>query len=431
MAVVRPFRAIHYNPDKVKLEDAIAPPYDVISRTHQGELFRRDPHNVVRLILGNGLPSEIEGNDWYERAYHFLEKWRGEKVLVQDARPAFYLLAQNFRNPETEEDLERKALLGLLRLEPFVKKVVLPHERTHSLPKMDRLNLIRSVRANFSSIFCLYEDTGAVLARIFELYRGHRPWVRVRDDQGVLHTVWRVSDASAVKSIQHTFQRKTLLIADGHHRYETALTYAEERRQYGDGSLAPHDFVLVSLVNVEDAGLLVFPTHRVVHGVAHFSSEKFLEALETHFRLKRCKPNELVAQLHQVSEKVRAFGVYVGHNQVFLATLADAKAYARVMPRAKPRAWRDLDLACLEVIVLRMILGIEEEKLEQKLFYTRSLREALAKVDAGEGQAALIVRPTPVRLVKALARARELMPQKSTYFYPKFPSGLLVYSHEA
>ncbi len=431
MAVVRPFRAIHYNPDKVKLEASIAPPYDVISRTHQGELFRRDPHNIVRLILGNGLPAEIEGNDWYERAYHYLEKWREEKVLMQDARPAFYLLAQAYRNPETEEELERMALLGLLRLEPFVKKVVLPHERTHSLPKIDRLNLIRSVRANFSSIFCLYEDTGAVMKRISELYRGQKPWAKVRDDQGVLHTVWRISDASAIAGIQQTFQRKTLLIADGHHRYETALTYAEERRRHGDGSLQPHDFVLVSLVNVDDAGLLVLPTHRVVHGVAHFSRESFLEALETHFRLKRCKPNELSARLRGESEKTRAFGVYLGLNQSFLATLADAQAYARVMPRSKPRAWRDLDLACLEIIVLRMILGIEEEKLEQKLFYTRSTREAFSKVDAGEGQVALIVRPTPVRLVKALARARELMPQKSTYFYPKFPSGLVIYSHEA
>lgn len=414
MADVRPLRALHYDLARVgPLAGVIAPPYDVIDPEQRAALAARSPHNVV----GIDLPA---GDDPYAAAAALLREWQDEGAVVRDEAPALWALAQDYTGPDGARRT-RQGIFARVRVEDYGPGRIRPHERTHPGPKEDRLRLTRATRANLSPIFSLYADaTGGARAALSAVTQA-APWAQADDDDGTANRLWRIGDPAAIAAIQAALAGAELLIADGHHRYETARVYAEELGGEGE-----HRYVLMLLVALEDPGLTVFPTHRLVSGLAHHpeKQEALAAALRAHFAVAELASADELAPPE--GETVR-IGYVDGHvRRPFMLTLSDNAAVAAALPGAS-EAYRHLDTAVLEALVLKGALGLSEDDIShfRGLGYARSFTEARALVDDGTYDAAFYMAPTPVARIAAVAAAGETMPPKSTYFYPKVPTGLL------
>lgn len=438
MAKIAPFRAVRYNLEKIQDPAHVtAPPYDVISPQLQEELYRRSPFNLVRLILGKIEDSDDETDNRYTRAAGFFQQWLEDGILSRDAQSSIYLYDEEYQ-VEGLGTVVRKGFIALARLEDFATGMVKPHEKTLSGPKADRLQLTKACKANFSPIFGLYSDPCCVQEALTWELKKRTPDVEVTDDEGVVHRLWQVTDGTVIKKVCDLLENKPLFIADGHHRYETALNYRDFRRgQCADFSGKElFNFVLMYFANMEDQGMLIFPTHRLVHGLESFRLEPFLAALKGYFEVEAhtFDPDDAESRrevrdiLNNKGEAKPAIGLFAGGRTLYLLTLKDAKIMDAFFDDKASKALRTLDVSILHRLVLEKLLHITPEAQEQQtnLRYVKNFDEPFSLVQSGEFQLAFLMNATRMTQVRDVANAGEKMPQKSTYFYPKLLSGLVI-----
>lgn len=414
MADVRPLRALHYDPDRTGgLQNVVAPPYDVIYREGRALLLERSPYNVVTI----DLPLAADG-DPYAHAAAILTQWRVDGVVTQDAEPALWPLEQAYVGPDGRR-LTRRGFLARVRVEDYGAGRIRPHERTHPGPKDDRLRLTRATRTNLSPIFALYSDPENRARSALATATTASPWGQTVDPDGTITRLWRAADPAVIQEVRTATAAAELLIADGHHRYETARAYAEEI-----GGEGPHRYVLMCLVALQDPGLTVFPTHRLVRNLSPGQWRALEETIAASFEEVRLASLD---QLPPHENERMEIGYLDGRTkQPYRLVLRDAAAADAAMPgRSEP--YRRLDTAVTEALLLKGALGMSDAQIDHLdgLGYARDDRQAIELVLAGEYDAALFMAPTSVRRVRDVARSGESMPPKSTYFFPKVPTGLL------
>jgi len=414
VADVQPLRTLRYEPRAVgSLEDVIAPPYDVIDAELRAQLAGRSPFNVVEIDLP-------EGDDPYMHARDTLDAWRQQGILTREREPALWVLQQDYRAPDGS-DRTRRGFFARVRVEDYGAGRIRPHERTHPGPKEDRLRLTRATRANLSPIFSLFPDPEGAASEAIASAAGEDPFAQAADLDGTRNTLWRVGDPDAIAALQAPLLDAELLIADGHHRYETARVYAEEVGGEGE-----HRYVLMLLTPLSDPGLTIFPTHRLLTGLKESSEkqEALGAALKRDFDVEEISAEELEPAAN--NGRVQ-FGYMDSHfKQPYLLTLKDQSIADRAL-EGKPEPYRRLDTAVLEALALRGALGMSEEDIAEKhgLDYSKDFADARDAVESGRADAAFFMAPTPVDQVREVAEAGESMPPKSTYFYPKIPTGLV------
>lgn len=424
MVDILPFCGVRYDPAAIggDLSDLVAPPYDVISPAEQAALYEKHPANVVRLILGRE-------DDKYAQAARLFREWLGSGVLKADDEPALYVYHQTFADPATGRAApERMGLICLMKLEDYSTGHVLPHEKTLTGPKTDRLELLRATEAQFESIYGLYSDPDQSVQSFLREYDDRETVIeRVEGLIGSSHRIERISDSNAHAILRDLLADTSVFIADGHHRYETALTYREEvRRAQPKDTPLPADYILITLTALEDEGLLVLPTHRLVRNVPPEKIAALLDALAARFTLSNSSPEAVEAEIAAQSDMGKiAFGVVLPPNQVHLAVL-NSSADEAAGPNA-PAAKR-LPVTLLGSLILEPCLGIDAAAVaaEGHVSYTRELAEAVAAVERGEALAAFLLGRPTVAEIKDVSLAGDVMPQKSTFFYPKLLSGLVL-----
>jgi uncharacterized protein (DUF1015 family) len=413
MAQIEPLKALRYEPSVAgPLQDLVAPPYDVIDDAQRAELAARSPYNVVRIDLPEGDP------DPYAAAAAELQRWRDESAVVRDDEPAVWALAQDYTGPDGRS-FTRRGFLARVRIEDYGPGRIRPHERTHPGPKEDRLRLTRATRANLSPIFALFSDPDEAAWAALQPHTAQAPSGETRDDDGTLNRLWRVTDTAAIEAVRAATAPAELLIADGHHRYETARVYAEEIGGEGD-----HRYVLMHLVAMQDPGLTVFPTHRLVKGLVSEQHEALATAIRRDWDIEA---------LHDEADLVPPAGdrVTIGYmdshfTRPFRLTLkSPAIADAALPDHAEP--YRRLDTAVTEALLLKGALGLTDEHIDHLdgFGYARDAAQARELLHSKAYDAAFFMAPTPVERIQAVAEAGESMPPKSTYFFPKVPTGLL------
>jgi uncharacterized protein (DUF1015 family) len=432
MARVRPFAAYRYAAAERDISALTAPPYDVISPEQREQLLRRDEHNVVALELPDGpLDPNTPGNR-YETGAATWNTWREQGVLKRDLVPSVYVLEQH--TPNGERTVRRRAFIVEVGLEPFSAGVVLPHERT--LPKAlgDRFELIRATKANLSQVLGLFDDPAGETDAIFDAVTGGNPIATATDDDGVTSSLWMTADPELAEALAAIFASKQVFIADGHHRYTTALAFRDEQRAKatanGDHPLDPaYDFVMMALVNMDDPELVVMPTHRVADAAAGFEPAAFWRALETHFDVAPLADKTPEIALEEADRP--SFVVAVrGDASPKLVTLRDDVDADEAIPLRRSQAWKGLDVAVLQELILDPLLGIHPDRPEtlERLSFVKDAHVALART--ADHDVAFLLRPTRMDQLREVALAGETMPQKSTYFYPKLLSGLVFRSAE-
>ncbi|HET9921789.1 MAG TPA: DUF1015 domain-containing protein [Ktedonobacteraceae bacterium] len=432
MAEVQPLRGIRYNREAVgDLAQVVTPPFDVISSKAQEAYYARSPYNVIRLELTKGEPGDHGLNTRYTRAAATYGEWRYNGVLGQDERPAFYLYQQRFMHGG--QTYTRTSLLARVRLEPWSAKVVLPHERTLSKPKDDRLHLLQATATQFSPLMTLYEDPQGRIRRLLSRYAA-QPEVTITDEAQEQHLLQPITDEEQITLIQDFFAERQLFIADGHHRYETALNYRREVRERLKDAADTEDaanYVMMALVDIDDPGMLVLPTHRLLHGLSEQAlSQLTRQNLEQYFAVQELgltvDGEALLKQLAQSGQQAPSL-VLRTPEQTWLLSLNE-QGRGHVAQSGHAPAWNELDVAVAHKLVLEALLGLSEADITagQNVYYVHDAEEALQAVTRDEAQAALLLNATRVRQISEVAKADELMPQKSTYFYPKLITGLVM-----
>ncbi len=412
MAQIEPLRALHYDLGVTGgLQDVLAPPYDVIDATQRAELEARSPYNVVRIDLPRG-------DQPYEQAARQLAAWRAEGAIVQDEEPALWALAQEYTAPGGARRT-RHGILARVRVEQYGPGRIRPHERTHPGPKEDRLRLTRATRANLSPIFSLFSDPLGRVAGALAPSTSVEPWAQATDGDGTVNRLWRVGEGHAIQTVQESLASAELLIADGHHRYETARVYADQV-----GGEGPHRYVLMCLVALQDPGLTVFPIHRLIKDLGPGQRDALAAALARDFEIETLPDPGALAPAS--GDRVRIGYIDAYARRPSMLTLKDpAIADAVLAGHAEP--YRHLDTAVLEALVLRGALQMSDGDIDrlENLGYARDFEQALELVGSSDYDAAFFMAPTPIERVQAVAGTGESMPPKSTYFFPKVPTGLL------
>ena len=418
MATVRPFQGILYDPKRVDLSQVVAPPYDVISPADQRRYYRQDPHNVVRLIAGEVHPTDTPEDNKYTRAAGFFQQWLADGILRREAGPGLYVYQHQFVDPINSQERVRRGLLGVVELEPFGSGV-LPHEQTHARAKADRLSLTRAVVANLSPVFALYEDPASAVGPIINSAIAAPPRLSITGEDGDQHTLWSISGAEQTHELAEVFSASRLYIADGHHRYETALNFRNKQRQdHPEASPdAAFNFVLMLLVDVADPGLTILPTHRLLHDFERFDAALVSRLGSRHRVTPRPDRAALLAAMQEPT---------TGHRIGIALTPTDYVTVDVEHAGAEDPVSR-LDVSVLHQEILQRELGLEPAELESEryLSYSRDVGGLLDRVETGAGQAAFLLRPPAVSDVVEVARAGQVMPQKSTYFFPKPASGIV------
>jgi uncharacterized protein (DUF1015 family) len=453
MAHIAPFRALRYDPVRVSLPQVLTQPYDKITPEMQDRYYAASPHNLVRIILGKQQPTDHARDNKYTRAAEFFRDWRRQGTFLQDAQPALYLYLQHFTIPGSRTEVERRGFVALGRIEDYSAGIVFRHEQTLAKPKADRLELLRATRAHFGQIFMLYSDPAAEIDSV--LAPGDNPDVEARDEYGVLHRVWKIADPSLINLVRGKMRDKRLIIADGHHRYETALTYRNERRAMaasasaggvprehssenllprpGEPENAPYELVMMTFINMESPGLVILPTHRIVHGLTSFTADALHDGARAYFSVEDVDPSIDAARANAILREAGQTGtalLAVTANRAFLLDTPQAigsNTFAGLSLRQQ-----SLDVAQLHKCLLEGVLGISEKAIceQQHIGYSRDTGEALAQVRRGAANVAFLMNPVHIQQVRDIALAGEVLPQKSTDFYPKLLSGLTIYALE-
>lgn len=432
MTKIRPFRGLRYNPDKFcDLSDVITMPYDRIHDAEQAQYYDLSAYNFVRAILGRRTSADNDENNVYTRARGYLHNWLAEEIFIRDPAPALYVLEQTFTTPNGAV-YTRRGLTAALELSKFDEGVVLPHEHTLSGPKVDRLNLTRATAMAWEHIFMLYPDeAGAVNALLQPFLDSHMPAL-VREkviEPDVEQAFWVVNDPALIEAVVAEMATKQpLIIADGHHRYETALNYRDEMRaQHPDAPAdAAFNYVMVTFVSMSDPGLVVLPTHRLIHSYTKMDGKALLKALEPYFIVEPVADRAaLEAGLAAAAPDHPRFGFYDG--EYALLTLKTLNAMAALAPDRDPH-WRALDVAVLHELVIEHVMGLSKESVRrlENLAYLRDPDPGYIAVDKGEANFMFLLNPTRIEQVRACTVAGERMPQKSTDFFPKIVSGLVA-----
>lgn len=442
MARIYPFRAWRYNPGMVRTEDVVTQPYDKITPAMQQAYYQRSPYNLVRIILG--LPELFDSPDAnvYTRAAANFQDWRAQGVLKQDKESAVYAYSQQYEVPGSPGAIqERKGFIALGELVDYSQRIVFRHERTLAKPKSDRLNLLRATRAHFGQIFMLYSDPVQTAEKLL-FANPKTPDAEVTDEYGVLHRVWKVVDVGTINMLLSAMQDKKLIIADGHHRYETALNYS---REHPAGAEANHErptsslpqppypaaATMMTFVNMDSAGLTILPTHRVVHGLSGFQPAQFLERAAKYFDVTPVAVTQDAAGLlHALAEAGKAGTCFLAVTGEGISLLAARKAAMETRLADQPERQRRLDIVQLHSVVLEDLLGISAQAVldQTNLRYLRDAAEAMQQVRAGDANIAFLMNPVSLDQLREVAFAGDVMPQKSTDFYPKLLSGLAIYA---
>jgi uncharacterized protein (DUF1015 family) len=439
MAEIIPFRALRYDPQRVPdLAEVATPPYDVISPDAQRRYYARHPYNVIRLILAKGAPPGSAGSTRYEAAAQTYVAWRRDGILRRDAEPAIYLYEQEFAWGNGRR-LRRRGLLAMIRLHDYADGVVFPHERTFSRHKDDRLQLMRACPANLEAILGFYPGPNPTVEAILDRTMETDPAVSLIDEDGFGHRVWLLQASEEMGAIQAALRDRPVVIADGHHRYETALNFRNERQAHDP---APPEaarrrldsFVLMNLVQVDDPGLVILPTHRVIRGRPACLGEALRATLTRHFTIAAFPLDDVdpLPGLRRALDdlgrrKGIACGLYVGGPEVLVLELLDESIPQTLRAEGRAPAYARLDVAVLHRLVIEGILEIPAaQQSDDAIQYTRDEAEALRAVRSGEAALTMFLNPPRVEQVQAVAMAGERMPQKSTFFFPKVLTGLVI-----
>lgn len=441
MARVYPFRAIRYNPSLVRVEDCVTQPYDKITPGMQQAYYQKSPYNLVRIILG--LPELFDGNetgDVYTRAARDFKDWRENDILMQEVEPCVFAYSQQFSVPNSNgKTLERRGFIAIGGLHDYNEGVVFRHEQTLSKPKSDRLNLLRATRAHFGQIFMLYSDPGLTAEKLL-FSDDAMPDIEVTDEYDVLHRVWKISDPNTINILTSELADKKLIIADGHHRYETALNYSKEHAPEKAASTERNNYslpqppypeaaVMMTFVNMDAEGLVILPTHRVVFGLPNFDAAAFLEKAKPYFDAQKIASNEtsdLLAKLSAANPDKTVFIAATKQGNYLLT--AKPEAVAKTLGSVTERQ-RQLDIVQLHSLVLEQLLNITPEAIREQtnLRYVRDAGEAVEQVARGEADVTFLMNPVTMDQLREVAFAGDVMPQKSTDFFPKLLSGLAIY----
>ena len=441
MAQLFPFSVYRYNPAKTDPAKVLTQPYDKISPEMQVRYAAASPYNLIAVEKGLIRSDDSATNNIYTRAAQALNDWIAADVLVRDSAPAFYAYFQDYEVPGLTERRVRKGLIALGRVVDYSDEIVFRHEQTLSGPKADRLELLRHTRAHTGQLFMLYDDPSRGVDGILERSATGPATMKLLDEYDVVHSIWRITQSEEIAAIQGALADKKLVIADGHHRYETALAYRNEQRAAhgNDDSDAPYEKVMMTLVNSHSEGLTILPTHRVVSGLAKFDLPAFRQRLSEYFEIRdvpltgdsSLRASAALGQLVNAGSSGRAIGLYAGGDKLSLLELKLGANLASALPDATP-SQRELDVVLLHSLILGKGLGITAEAVrqEQNIRYEREAAASMDAVSAGRAQACFLLNPVRVEQVMRMALADEVLPQKSTDFYPKMLSGVTIYRLE-
>lgn len=432
MAEIRPFRALHYNQSVInELSAVICPPYDVITPELRQELYHRSQHNFVRVEYARELPHDTSKENKYTRSAATLEQWLREGVLIADETPAIYLHNHYFTYQGKE--YKRRGIVVRVRLEDWDKTTVRPHEGTLAEPKSDRLNLLWACQTNTSPIFALYEDEGQRLSLLLTLQERNEPVITSIDANGESHKVWAITEPVVVNRICSSLSNRSLYIADGHHRYESALLYQRERNDYSSSVSGEeaYNFVMMTLVDITDPGLLILPPHRLIRGLSKSSLDGLMQKLESFFKVEELSLDmpdiwrKVDSILTGEMDKTRLVLYGLDDKSLFVLTLRDFASASRMMPYFHCELYKRLDVSVVDHIILENILGVSIGE-EDILGYNYDKRDAVNMVSDQEYQLAFLLNPIKAQVIKDIADDGDRMPRKSTYFYPKLPAGLII-----
>lgn len=434
MVKIFPFKGILYNTKKVKrLDRVMTPPYDIISEKDQDAYYEISDLNVVRLILGKEFKEDTEYNNKYLRAAAFLKGWLHHEILKEDEKPALYFYEQRFSIKGKK--YVRHGFTALLRLEDLNRGKVFPHEDTLTRPKIDRLELLRATSANLENIFTIYSDDKLKTIKSFKKFLRRKPTIEVKDKDKVAHRLWRIDSKPAIYKIMKEMKDKSIFIADGHHRYEASLNYRREMRQrhtrFSEDESYNH--IMTYFTPIEGEGLVVFPIHRVIKLPSQFDFQRFQEEIGIYFEIENF-PYSKKTEKHVRAKALKELEKRGAGKHVFLLSIKDSKQYqlltlrnealaGELLPEGKSQAFKNLDVTILHSIVIQHILNASPER---DLTFVKDTDQALDIVLKGEGDMAIILNPTKLKEIIEIASAQEKMPQKSTYFYPKLLSGLVM-----
>ncbi len=432
MAEIRPFRGVHYNESLVKdLSKVICPVYDIIAPQQHQELYLRSEYNFIRLEFGRELPQDTASDNRYTRSAGTLEQWLRDGVLEIDETPAFYLHDQYFTYHGKE--YKRRGIVARVRLEEWDKRIIRPHEGTMTEPKSDRLSLLWALQANTSPILTLFEDKRRQISSLLAAQEQSRPEISVRTVDGESHNVWAITAPAVTDQITSCFAEEPLYIADGHHRYESALAYQQERIACSADASRDEafNFVMMTLVDFADPGLLILPPHRLVRGISQPTLRGLMARLKVFFHLEALPVSASggwarVDNLLEATNEMRLllFGLEPGN--LFVLRLRDPTAASQMMPYFHSDLYKRLNVSIVDHVILEKLLALSSDREKVSLAYTHDRLEAVNRVLSQEYQLAFLLSPVKAEVVKAIADAGDKMPRKSTYFYPKLPAGLIL-----
>jgi len=432
MVEIAPFKGMVYNNEKIKkLDDVMSPPYDIISEDMQNELYNKNEYNFVKLILGKTSLDDTETNNRYTRAKKLFDAWQKQEILVPASAPAIYPYKVDYTVNKTKKQMN--GFFVILKLDPEYKSVK-AHEKTLAKPKADRLNLMRACYANLEPIQLMYMDQNDSIRKTMDAALD-TPLIKVKGYDGFTHQLWRLDDPKPVKTIVDELKKKILFIADGHHRYQTSINYAQEKKEQtgNKDQNAPFNYIMVVLCNMFDPGLSILPTHRLIK-MSNVKSDELIRKLEKYFTVEKKFIEDKKKEYQKTGKKImddiateknHTFALYA-KDVYYILTLKDEQVMD-ALATDHSKTWRTLDVSILHELILEQFLGINEKNLEDHVKYTRVDAEAIQFVDDGKYDFSFLINATKIDQLKAIADAGEHMPQKSTYFLPKMLSGLVMY----
>ncbi len=432
MADIRPFRGVYYNPALIKdISSVICPPYDVILPQQQQELYLKSEYNFIRLESGREQPQDTATDNKYTRSAATLERWLTEGILEVSKTPALYLHDHYFTY--RGQEYKRRSVIVLVRVEEWDNMVIRPHEGTLTEARGDRLSMLWALQANTSPILAMYEDSAATIASLLTGQEENKPLISIKNSDGEGHIIRAVTDTEVISAISNTLAEQPLYIADGHHRYESALTYCQEKRAQSPAASGDeaYNFVMMSLVEFSDPGLIILAPHRLVRGISKAAINGLETRLKVFFEIEEVPLNipdiwnEMERRLSS-SGRVRVGLFGVDEENLLVLTLSDLAAASSMMPYFHSDLYRELDVSIVDHIILENLLALSSDKEKTGLDYSYDISDAVERVLAQEYQIALLLSPVKPEVIKMIADAGDKMPRKSTYFYPKSPSGLVL-----
>lgn len=425
MPYIKPFKGMIYNTDMLSdLSKVVSPPYDIIPKAMQDELYRTHPHNFVRLELGKIKPGDNAKDNRYTRAKKFFDSWLEKKIMIKDEKDTIYVYSQTYK--EQGKIIDRIGFIALMGLDEGKKKV-LPHENTLLAPKVDRLDLMRNIRANLSPIYVLYDDNRHTILALLKKASLKKPFIDIRFE-GIRNRAWKIDDPAAIKKIQRVMRNTDTFIADGHHRFEVTRMYSKEvqRTNVPRAVKEASKYVMVYFVESNEGMLTVLPAHRLPKDIGGLKKEEILSRLEEFFTIEKATGlNAMMARIEKL-QKSHAFGIYLGGGKYYVLKLKSMAPVERAI-KNKPKDWKKLDVAILHLFIFQHVLGIRDS--DDNIEFVKSPQETAKSVDRGAFKVAFFLNPTKVSEIKRIAKIGEKMPRKATYFFPKPISGVVINKH--